>query len=347
MAENENIDENLDYEEIPNSDIEYHDNGVIKLERIKITETLIKHVHYDIKGQIKKIVDYDNLGNVKNTIELNSETAQNGLSFTYYENGNVQSLKYFINGKINWVEKIFDNDGQLLEVITYNKGIKNGPHTVYSKRNAKLSEVQYSENKPSGKAKYYYETGELKAEVHFQNGKKEGVSKFFHKNGNLRKKELLKDGIKDGETTLYYENGAIKEKWNYELGKLSNEALKYNMDGEVVKKLYYHEGTEVEEIQVAATAPEVTQSSRKTYPYEQRIPQVEKKETPKETPPVEEIIQPTLPEPKVEIPVEKPAVMTKEEIRRRKVKLAVNYTMLFIGSLILMYVIYSLVIYLL
>lgn len=334
----------LNKEEIPNSDIQFHDNGVVKLEKIKVTEKLFKHVHYDIKGQITKVIDYDDLGKELNTIELSTETSENGLSFTYYPNGNVQSLKYFINGKINWVEKLFDEEGQVVEVISYNKGTKSGPHTIYSKRNAKLSEVTYSGNLPSGKAKFYYETGELKAEVNFEMGKKEGISKYFHKNGHLRKKETLKEGIREGETTLFYENGAIKERLNYKEGNLNAESLKYNMDGEVIKRTFYDNGHEVEEPVLPIEEKENQPVSKYARQFDTaRNVAYNKQKTPEGKTDAAAFSKHADTE-------EKPAKVkkaTKEEIRREKVKRAVNYSMLFFGSLILIYFIYNLIIYLL
>lgn len=346
MDEKTNYIDDEEREEVPNSDIEYHDNGVIKLERLKVTEKLIKHIHYDLRGQIKEVVDYDDLGNELNRLVLSKETAKNGLSFTYYPNGNVQSLKYFINGKINFVEKIYDEDGQLLEVITYNKGIKSGPHTIYSKRNAKLSEVSYTDNKPNGKAKYYFDTGELKAEVLFSEGKKDGVAKYFHKNGNLRKKENMKEGVRDGEVSLYYENGAIKEKYNYERGIRSKEAYKYNMDGEVISKKYFEEGEELADFPVEEVKEkEAASKTGRRDPYKRTIPQVVKpaanksKETSKEKLQVEEKIVTE----KKKTPVKK--VLTKEELRRKKVKLAVNYSIIFVATLVVIYIVYNIIIY--
>ena len=349
MDENNIINDSDEEEEIPNSDFEFHENGAIKLERLKVTEKLFKHVHYDIKGQIIKIVDLDDLDNVLNSIELSKETAKNGLSFTYYPNGNVQSLKYFINGKINFVEKIFDIEGQLLEVITYNKGIKNGPHTIFSKRNAKLSEIVYAENKPSGKAKFYYETGELKAEVNFLSGKKEGVSKYFHKNGNLRRKESMKEGIRNGEISYYYENGAIKEKRTYDQGVINNAVQKYSIDGEVISTKYYENGIEVDKVPEEVPEENLPGSrAKRVMPYMKPVSkQTEKLPDTKavEKPPV--VVDNTNQAPVIEkeVQTQKPKVVSKEEQRRIKIKIAANYSMIFFGSLILIYLIYNLIIY--
>ena len=352
MSEDDILNNSSEEEEVPNSDFEYHENGVIKLERLKVTEKLYKNVHYDMKGQIVKIVDLDDLGNVLNTVQIGKETAKDGLSFTYYPNGNVQSLKYFINGKINFVEKIFDTDGQLLEVITYNKGIKNGPHTIFSKRNAKLSEVVYASNKPSGKAKFYYETGELKAEINFQDGKKDGASKYFHKNGNLRRKENMKEGVRDGEISYYYENGAIKEKRKYSQGVVTDSITKYSIEGEVLSTKYYENGIEVDKPPVEEpveqhpyqkTRQAAKQGARVVPKVEkvEKVPKVEKENKP----PVPEEKITSIPQPQVKKEILKPKQETAEERRRLKIKIAVNYSMLFVGSLILIYILYNLIIY--
>ena len=356
MSNISNIPEYLNRDEIPEGELEYHPNGSIKREKMIVDEKLSKIIYYNDKGLIQKIEDIDEKGQVISGIEMGTETSQHGLSFTYYPNGSVQSLKYFINGKVNWVEKIFSEEGQLTDVVTYNKGVKTGPHSIYGKRSSKVGEINYKQNKPSGPAKYYYESGELKAEINYKEGKKEGVSKFFHKNGNLRKKESYSEGTKNGQTTLYYENGAIKEKWNFEGGELSNECVKYNMLGEEVERKYYSGGKVVPEPE------QVTEEDVKLLPHQRSKRQeayaklqkereersVEKKseqedkpeENTDETKPKEvqpEIIAETKP-----LEIKKPSA---EEIRKRKIKLAFSYTGIFIGSIILIYIIYNIIIY--
>lgn len=331
MSIDARIPDYLKKEEYQDTKTEFHPNGVLSKEIITVTEKLIKEIFYDENGLIQKIIDYDDLGNVLNELEMGRETSKSGLSFTYYPNGNVQSLKYFINGKVNWVEKVFNTDGQLKEVISYKKGIKSGTHTIFSDRNAKLSEVTYDNNLPTGKAKYFYETGELKAEMIFSEGKKHGVLKYFHKNGNLRKKESIIDGVRQGYTTFYFENGAIKERWNYNNGQLNDESLKYDMHGKIIKKVFYSEG-EV----ISGPAAEAKDDLDRLL-YAEKTQKTEKIALA-----AKEELKP-LPDKLHE--QKKSKVVPVEVKAKSKVKLAISYTGIFIGILLLIYILYSLIIY--
>ncbi|MBU1098840.1 MAG: toxin-antitoxin system YwqK family antitoxin [Bacteroidetes bacterium] len=335
MSEENYIPDHLKKEEYQDTINELHPNGMLKKEIIYVSDKLIKEVFYNENGLIMKIIDRDSLGNILNEINMSQETSQHGLSFTYYPNGNVQSLKYFINGKVNWVEKIFNEDGQLAEVISYKKGIKSGPHTVYSSRNAKLSEVTYEKNTPTGKAKYFYETGELKAEMNFNEGRKNGVLKYFHKNGNLKKKESVINGIKQGYTSFYYENGAIKERWNYSNGKLNDECLKYDMHGQIIKKLYYNEG------EVISGDQPVAKDDLDRLLFAEKAKQAEIFNQKKLTP----TAQPE--ESKKIVKKEILAVKTPKSKEKRKstFRIAISYSAIFVGILVIIYLIYNAILY--
>ena len=52
---------------------------------------------------------------------------------TYYINGNVKKLSFYVNGKKNDREVVFYRDGQLKKTIIYKNGKKNGASCFYVK----------------------------------------------------------------------------------------------------------------------------------------------------------------------------------------------------------------------
>jgi len=244
-------------------EITYYPNGQIKSERFFTDgEKLIKEKRYKEDGSLAEIVNYisDGSNNVlyfdRSEIEKRS-----GMALTYYENGKVQSQKYYVEGKIHWQEKIFNDSGHLIEFISYEKGGKKGPFIMYNDKGNKIKEINYEDNIPSGQAKFYYDNGMLKAEVNYKDGKKNGITKVYYENGVLNIQENIVDDVREGITTTYYESGGLKEEWQFTKGSPEGKSKFYYSSGalygtkdyragkeEGLTQLYYENGTLKEEI---------------------------------------------------------------------------------------------------
>lgn len=148
----------------------------------------------------------------------------------------------FINCE-NKEEKLYDEDGNLLSIIQYDKnGIKDGV------------------------AKEFYKTGELKNITRYKNGVIKDTSKKFYKNqkiealsysigrnnfyetyydnGHLQSKGKIIDTIQSGWWKYYNKNGSIKSKIEYlnledypsiKLKEFPNQVINYNTDGSINK----------------------------------------------------------------------------------------------------------------
>jgi len=226
--------------------ITYHPNGKIKTEKYFTDgEKLLKEKVYNEEGKLVEIVNY--LSNGLNSIlyfDREEVEKRSGMAITYHNNGKVQSQKYYVEGKIHWQEKIFDENGNLIEFISYEKGGKKGPYILYDENGNKIKELIYDDNVPSGLAKFYYVNGQLKAEINYKNGKKNGVSKIFYSNGVLKINETIVDDIREGITTTYYESGGIKEEWNFAKGEPEGKSKFYYKSGSLYGTKNYKEGKE-------------------------------------------------------------------------------------------------------
>lgn len=235
----------LEFESFDKPMYTYFPDGKIKTETIFIDrENFIKEVVYDDSSRVIRITNFKKDGSKIGEHVLEPEVIRSGLAFTYYPDGVVQSLRYYVNGRVHWTEKVFSASGGLLETVSYSNGKKKGPHVIYSKQNKKMSEINYEDNVPHGVAKYYYENGELKAEVSFEDGNKSGESKIYFDNGVLKIKENMEEDVRTGTTETYYESGGLKEKWKFKDGLPNDECLFYYSDGSLYAKRSFEEGKE-------------------------------------------------------------------------------------------------------
>ena len=57
-------------------------------------------------------------------ILINKHDTSRGMIINYWDNGNVLSKSFFYNGKLDGEIKIYNMEGQLLNIVTYSKGKK-------------------------------------------------------------------------------------------------------------------------------------------------------------------------------------------------------------------------------
>ena len=94
--------------------------------------------------------------------------------------------------------KLYYDNGQLEEEITYKVGVKDGPYKVY------------------------HENGQLFLEVTYDNGRRrDGPYKEYHDNGQLSIEGTYKDGYFDGYAKSYYKNGEFRSEGTFYKGTRS------------------------------------------------------------------------------------------------------------------------------
>lgn len=103
---------------------------------------------------------------------------------TYYENGRLESVEPYLNGKRNGVCIRYYMSGQTESEETYQNGYKNGTSRYYYENGQLESEQNYTSEYLDGEIKKYYENGALKCQAKYNNNKKDGVCAFYHQNGN-------------------------------------------------------------------------------------------------------------------------------------------------------------------
>jgi antitoxin component YwqK of YwqJK toxin-antitoxin module len=129
-----------------------------------IAENVRKEAVYYPTGELKEIRNYS-----KETHK------QHGKWETYYQNGQVESVVNYEDGKKNGKEKGYYEGGQLAIIGNYENG------------------------KPEGKIIEYYKNGQIKRVANVKDEKLDGIYKECDENGQLWTAGNYIDGKKDGE----------------------------------------------------------------------------------------------------------------------------------------------------
>lgn len=129
------------------------------------------------------VVDCTRLGFEQDLWTLNGEPFSGPCK--HYENGVIQSLGSFNNGKLHGKQDTHYPNGNLFESVEYTNGT------------------------PNGQVKYYHEEGQLDQEGRVENGLKEGIWKFHHNNGNVYQVENWKNNVRQDSIYTYAVNGNL------------------------------------------------------------------------------------------------------------------------------------------
>jgi antitoxin component YwqK of YwqJK toxin-antitoxin module len=121
---------------------------------------------------------------------------QTGTWSTYFkDNGKLESVTSYLNGKKNGPSFKLDSRGRLIKVENYLMGELNGLNAEY-KNGASLRELMYANGKLDGLSKEYTDRGKLFRTIEFKEGEIHGAYKYFDDQGNLTMEYQYKNGKK-------------------------------------------------------------------------------------------------------------------------------------------------------
>ena len=185
------------------------DKKIIKFENGKIKRLEVYEYHYyrtipivvkdynyqDIdKLTITTYSKGDSLKLFKYTEECYNAYTPNGAFITYFENGNIQKIEVFENGKIRGNQIEYNQDKKIKRISMYENGYL--VHEIYYHDNEqKEYEVYFNINGIYGNENRWNEFGQLIETKFYKNGKPEGVSRKFDKNGNVTFENYYENGI--------------------------------------------------------------------------------------------------------------------------------------------------------
>jgi antitoxin component YwqK of YwqJK toxin-antitoxin module len=173
---------------------------------------------YDEKGNLKKITKFVN--DVEQVVE--SDMKPLVVQHEYYPNGKVKREASFRDGKREGVWREFDEQGNVLNSQTYQKGVLVGQGIVDT------------DGKRRGLFKEFYPDNSLRAEGVFVDGLRSGEWKFYYHNGQIQEIGSYKEGQPDGIWTWYYDNGQKQIEEQFFKGTPNGSYKEYDSRGNII-----------------------------------------------------------------------------------------------------------------
>ena len=181
---------------------------------------------YDEKGNLKKITKFVN--DVEQVVE--SDMKPLIVQHEYYPNGKVKREASFRDGKREGVWREFDEQGNVLNSQTYQKGVLVGQGIVDI------------DGKRRGLFKEFYPDNSLRAEGVFVDGLRSGEWKFYYHNGQIQEIGSYQEGQPDGIWTWYYDNGQKQIEEQFFKGTPNGSYKEYDSRGNIIVTGTYFDG---------------------------------------------------------------------------------------------------------
>lgn len=169
---------------------------------------------YKKAGKNRSIItSYHPNGNIAQYLEAQDMRA-NGHFREWFSNGQVKIDAVVIGGtaditssaKRDWlfdgICHVWDEQGNLLASIPYNKGALEGLSETYYPSGGIRKKTMYSGNLEEGESSEFYPSGNLRGVQNYTRGKKHGDSSVFFENGHAACTEIYREGFLLGG--LYY-----------------------------------------------------------------------------------------------------------------------------------------------
>ena len=166
---------------------EKYKNSRLKSQKFYVGGNLVKEVKYKYrkkgysvitvenpKAGIKRLNVYRNSGELWHEVSLIG-TKPEGVSKSYYENGQVCCLQLFKAGKRDSIATVFHDNGQIFETALYKNGRLMQILEKYDRMGHRLEKGNLVNG--FGMANMYDETGRLIAIEHYQKGKRRSRQK--------------------------------------------------------------------------------------------------------------------------------------------------------------------------
>jgi len=147
---------------------------------------------------------------------------------SFYENEKLKSEGNRKNFELDSLWIFYNEKGQKILDVNYQKGKKNGIKTTYLEK--EIIRENFRNDIKEGYTRYYYPDGKIKMEIPFLKGMEQGIAKEYAPDGNiislieykrgfvidrLRINRRDNNNLKQGKWFTFYENGNIHVEGNY------------------------------------------------------------------------------------------------------------------------------------
>lgn len=210
-------------------------------------------------------VYYDD-GSVKEEYSLTgADSVRNGPYRYYYPGGVLGQQLQYTDGKIDGQVTIYQQNGKKSVVCNYDMGLRHGLMKIYDEDGDIKEAVTFFYDKVFGPYYKYYKTGEMsfavnrigdfweetailfyqtghpKAVLFYKHGKKNGSATYFFPDGTTRMNESnYVDDVRTGPYKAYYSNGNLAETGQYKDGNRDGYWVSFYPDGVTVYTTGYY-----------------------------------------------------------------------------------------------------------
>lgn len=165
---------------------------------------------------------YDRKGRLKARQYFYGDSLQ-ASTIMFYPKGDTLSTGKFYNKRKDSIWHYYNEDGKLLMVESYKKGVYHGDFIYYRTDGKKWQYIHYTNGEKDGIWKQFYDNGQPMFEAVYREGMRQDTFKTYYENGQLEVEVPYKDDLKHGKFFLYDEKGNIIEQRNYVNGVADNQ----------------------------------------------------------------------------------------------------------------------------
>ncbi|MFO7862831.1 MAG: toxin-antitoxin system YwqK family antitoxin [Salinivirgaceae bacterium] len=141
----------------------------------------------------------------------------------FYRNGDTLSHGWHYNKKKDSIWHYYNEEGQLLMIESFDKGVYHGDFIYYYKDGTPWQEITYKNGEKDGTWKRFYPNGNALFEAIYVDGMRQDTFKTFYENGKPEIIVPYVDDLKHGKYLLYDEKGNLLEERNYTHGVADNQ----------------------------------------------------------------------------------------------------------------------------
>ncbi len=155
---------------------------------------------------VSKVTTYHSNGQLWKYLESENGRAH-GAYQEWHPNGQLKISAFVIEGtadvsemgQMTWLfdktSEVFDEQGNRIAVIPYNKGLLEGVSSYYFDTGELMKEIPYFKNEIHGTLTLYNKNGECLESVPYNSGERDGLSNTYWAPGQLKARELYQNGL--------------------------------------------------------------------------------------------------------------------------------------------------------
>lgn len=150
----------------------------------------------------------------------------------YHENGQKMAQGNYSEAKKDSAWSYYDEEGILISVEHYDRGIRTGIWKTYYMNGGVSEEFYWKQDKKEGPWNQYYSDGSRKLTAFYSNGLRNGDFSLYFPNEQLMAGGLYVNDKREGEWKYYMEDGRLQKVRQYTNGYLISEVVYIDIEKE-------------------------------------------------------------------------------------------------------------------